>query len=141
MEPHSKGGVSRAWSLPLSERRPSWLQQGGHYFFRLSFLSLLRKSSNAITKLPKAISKPIIPMNIKIISAAAMTPPPLLCIPEDRSLSPGGYHTPVVGSMTGILPYSDRYFNIMNFGVGKVTVLFFNIILTSQSKKKDRKAL
>ena len=53
-------------ALSLSERRPSWLQQGGHYFFRLCSLSLSRKASNAITKLPKAISKPIIPINIKM---------------------------------------------------------------------------
>ena len=69
---HSKGGTSQAGYLPLNERRPSWLRQGGHYFFRLCSLSLSRKASNAITKLPNAISKPIIPINIKMIFAAVM---------------------------------------------------------------------
>ncbi len=32
-KPHSKGGASQVGYLPLSERRPSWLQQGEHYFF------------------------------------------------------------------------------------------------------------
>ncbi len=78
------GAPLQRWSfpseqLPLSERRPSWLQQGGHYFFRLCSLSLSRKASNAITKLPKAISKPIIPININMISAAVIcaTSPPM----------------------------------------------------------------
>ena len=44
----------------------------GWVFFRLCSLSLSRNASNAITKLPKAISKPIIPINIKMISAAAI---------------------------------------------------------------------
>ena len=78
-ETHSKGGVSQAGYLPLSERCPSWSQQGGHYFFRLCSLSLSRKASNAITKLPKAISKPIIPININMISASVIgaTSPPM----------------------------------------------------------------
>lgn len=68
MEPTPKGGVSQAWSLPLSERRPSCLRQGGHYFFRLWSLSLSRKASNATIKLPKDISKANIPMKIETIS-------------------------------------------------------------------------
>ena len=44
--------------LPLTERCPFRLQTGWAFYFSLFLLS--RKVSNAITKLPKAISKPII---------------------------------------------------------------------------------
>ena len=45
-------------------------RQDRHFYFRLFLLS--RKVSNATMKLPKAIIKPIIPINIIIISAAVM---------------------------------------------------------------------
>ena len=62
---------------------PSWLNvltdtaypvcwQDRHFYFFLLFL-LSRKVRNATIKLPKEISKPIIPINIKIISAAVIS--------------------------------------------------------------------
>ena len=43
-------------------------QTGGALFFRLFFLSLSRKASNATIKLPKDISRANIPMKIEMIS-------------------------------------------------------------------------
>ena len=110
MEPHSKGGVSRGGILPLSERRPSWFEQGGHYFFRLWSLSLSRKASNAITKLPKAISKPITPMNIKMISAAVIGATSLPMYSGKPVIGSGGYH-PCHGFHEWILSQCNRNFN------------------------------
>ena len=114
MEPHSKGGVSRGGILPLRERRPSWFEQGGHYFFRLWSLSLSRKASNAITKLPKATSRLIIPMNIKMISAAVIDATSLPMYSGKPVIGSGGYH-PCHGFHIGILPQSDRNFNQILF--------------------------
>ena len=107
--------------LPLSERRPSWLRQGGHYFFRLCSLSLSRKASNAITKLPKEISKPIIPINIKMISAAVIGATSLPMYSGKPVIGSGGYH-PCHGFHIGILPQSDRNFNqiIFSWNIWKV---------------------
>ena len=96
--------------LPLSERCPSWLRQSGHYFFRLCSLSLSRKASNAITKLPKAISKPIIPINIKMISAAVIGVTSLPMYSGKPVIGPGGYH-PCHGFHIGILSQFDKNFN------------------------------
>ncbi len=52
----------------LREAPLLWARQGRHYFFRLFFLSLSRKASNATIKLPKDISKANIPMKIEVIS-------------------------------------------------------------------------
>ena len=111
---HSKGGASQAGYLPLNERRPSWLRQGGHYFFRLCSLSLSRKASNAITKLPKAISKSIIPINIKMISAAVIGATSLPMYSGNPVIGSGGYH-PCHGFHIGILPQSYRNFNQILF--------------------------
>ena len=46
-------------------------RQERHFYFFLFLLS--RKARNAITKLPKDISKPIIPINVNMISAAVIT--------------------------------------------------------------------
>jgi hypothetical protein len=68
--------------LPLKMRGAhSVCRRGGHYFLCLFLLS--RKASNAMTKLPKDISKPIIPINIKMISAALMCITSFLCIPAN----------------------------------------------------------
>lgn len=48
-----------------------WARQDRHFYFFLLFL-LSRKVRNATTRLPKEISKPIIPINIKMISAAVI---------------------------------------------------------------------
>ena len=61
-----KGGVSKTGLYPLTQRRPSWCKQGGHFYFLLFLLS--RQTSNATIKLPKDISKANIPMKIEIIS-------------------------------------------------------------------------
>ena len=61
--PTPKGRVSKPSMFLLIKRRPSWCQQGGHFYLRLFLLS--RKASDAITKLPKAISKASIPMKIE----------------------------------------------------------------------------
>ena len=45
-----------------------WFRQERHYFFRLFFLSLSRKASNATIKLPKDISRANIPIKIEMIS-------------------------------------------------------------------------
>ena len=90
------------------------MRQGGHYFFRLCSLSLSRKASNAITKLPKAISKPIIPINIKMISAAVIGATSLPMYSGKPVIGPGGYH-PCHGFHTGILPQFDRNFNQILF--------------------------
>nr|DAX31450.1 MAG TPA: hypothetical protein [Caudoviricetes sp.] len=42
------------------------MRQSRHFYFRLFLLS--RKASNAITKLPKDISRANIPMKIEMIS-------------------------------------------------------------------------
>ncbi len=127
-------------ALPLSERRPSWFEQGGHYFFRLCSLSLSRKASNAITKLPKAISKPIIPINIKMISAAVIGATSLPMYSGKPVIGSGGYH-PCHGFHRWILPQFDRHFNYTHFEVIKVRALFFNIILTSRGKKEGQKPI
>ena len=70
-------------------------RQERHFYFFLFLLS--RKARNAITKLPKDISKPIIPININMISAAVITthlPSYVLQLP---GISSGGYH-PVMGT-------------------------------------------
>ncbi len=112
------------------------MQQGGHYFFRLWSLSLSRKASNAITKLPKAISKPITPMNIKMISAAVIGATSLPMYSGKPVIGSGGYH-PCHGFHEWILPH----FNRIHSGVGKVAGSIFNIILTSQRYKRDWKTL
>ena len=64
------------WMLPdlaLLLRAPPilWPRQDRHFYFFLLFL-LSRKVRNATIRLPKEISKPIIPIKIKIISAAVI---------------------------------------------------------------------
>ena len=86
------------------------MQQGGHYFFRLWSLSLSRKASNAITKLPKAISKPITPMNIKMISAAVIGATSLPMYSGKPVIGSGGYH-PCHGFHEWILSQYDANFN------------------------------
>ncbi len=121
--------------LPLSERRPSWSQQGGHYFFRLCSLSLSRKASNAITKLPKAISKPIIPINIKMISAAVIDATSLPMYSGKPVIGSGGYH-PCHGFHIGILPQFDRNFNQILFSWNMWKGLIFSISYQSHGDRK-----
>ncbi len=79
----------------MSLRTPPilWSRQDRHFYFRLFLLS--RKASNAITKLPKAISKANMPMKIERISKAVIcaTSPPTYYVrfvfPVNRSLSVG----------------------------------------------------
>ena len=122
--------------LPLSERRPSWLRQGGHYFFRLYSLSLSRKASNAITKLPKAISKPIIPINIKMISAAVIGATSLPMYSGMPVVGSGGYH-PCHGFHMGILPQFDRNFNQILFSWNMWKV-FQNQSQNNLTEQKER---
>ena len=122
--------------LPLSERRPSWSQQGGHYFFRLCSLSLSRKASNAITKLPKAISKPIIPINIKMISAAVIDATSLPMYSGKPVIGSGGYH-PCHGFHIEILPQFDRNFNQILFSWNMWKV-FQNQSQNNLTKEKER---
>ena len=135
------GAPLQRWSfpseqLPLSERRPSWLQQGGHYFFRLCSLSLSRKASNAITKLPKAISKPIIPINIKMISAAVIGATSLPMYSGKPVIGSGGYH-PCHGFHIGILPQFDRNFNQILFSWNMWKV-FQNQSQNNLTREKER---
>ena len=130
---HSKGGASQAGYLPLNERRPSWLRQGGHYFFRLCSLSLSRKASNAITKLPKAISKPIIPINIKMISAAVIGATSLPMYSGKPVIGSGGYH-PCHGFHIGPLStYSNQI--LFSWNIWKVVQ---NQSQNNLTKKKER---
>ena len=126
-------------ALPLSERRPSWCEQGGHYFFRLWSLSLSRKASNAITKLPKAINKPITPMNIKMISAAVIGATSLPMYSGKPVIGSGGYH-PCHGFHEGILPQSDRNFNNALLASNKSTDLIFKCHIGVTNKTKRLKS-
>lgn len=71
---HSKSGCSQArcYCTLTSAALPVG-RQVRHFYFLLLFLLLSRKVRNAITNVPKDISKPIIPMNIKMISAHVIT--------------------------------------------------------------------
>ena len=82
--------------------------------FRKWSLSLSRKASNAITKLPKAISKLIIPINIKMISAAVIGATSLPMYSGKPVIGSGGYH-PCHGFHIEILPQFDRNFNQILF--------------------------
>ncbi len=65
------------WMLPrmvfnvLTDTASPVCRQERHFYFFLLFL-LSRKVRHATIKLPKEISKPIIPINIKMISAAVI---------------------------------------------------------------------
>ncbi len=97
---------------------------GIFYFFLLFLLS--RKVRNATIKLPKDTSKPIIPMNIKIISAAVMIRTSLPMYSGKPVIGSGGYR-PCHGhfSIAGILPQFDRNFNQNHFLWNKWKVLNF----------------
>ena len=127
-------------ALPLSERRPSWCEQGGHYFFRLWSLSLSRKASNAITKLPKAINKPITPMNIKMISAAVIGATSLPMYSGKPVIGSGGYH-PCHGFHEWILPQYNRNFNSAILEGNKSTNLIFECHISVTKKIKIPEAL
>lgn len=73
------------WTPPLL-----WTRQERHYF--LCLFLLLRKASNAITKLPKAISKANIPMKIEIISKAVISATSSYVFRQAGDKS-GGYHS------------------------------------------------
>ena len=126
--------------LPLRERRPSWLQQGGHYFFRLWSLSLSRKASNAITKLPKVISKPITPMNIIMISAAVIGATSLPMYSGKPVIGSGGYH-PCHGFHEWILPQYDRNFNSGLLAGNKSTNLISECHISVTEKAKMTEVL
>ncbi|MCM1172053.1 MAG: hypothetical protein NC393_07985 [Clostridium sp.] len=100
-------GIGKAptpkWMLPKRLFCPYghcliWCRQVRHFYFFLLFL-LSRKVRNATIKLPKEISKPIIPMNIKIISAAVILRTSLpMYSQQARAIGSGGYH-PVMGTL------------------------------------------
>ena len=116
------------------------MQQGGHYFFRLWSLSLSRKASNAITKLPKAISKPITPMNIKMISAAVIGATSLPMYSGKPVIGSGGYH-PCHGFHEWILPQYNRNFNSAILEGNKSTNLIFECHISVTKKIKIPEAL
>ena len=116
------------------------MQQGGHYFFRLCSLSLSRKASNAITKLPKAISKPIIPINIKMISAAVIGATSLPMYSGKPVIGSGGYH-PCHGFHEWILPQYNRNFNSAILEGNKSTNLIFECHISVTKKIKIPEAL
>lgn len=94
------------WMLLARSKRPHGhrLSCGsdriGIFMFTYLFL-LSRKVSNVTIKLPKEINNPIIPINIKIISAAVMNITSLLCISASRFLK------------AGRLPPCQGYFSII----------------------------
>jgi hypothetical protein len=101
----SKGDLSlRTLPILLADRI-------GNFYLCL-FLFLSRKVSNAIIKLPKDISKPIIPINIKMISAVVICTTSLLMYSGEPVIKLGrlppchGYF-----SVVEILTYSNRNFN------------------------------
>lgn len=116
------------------------MQQGGHYFFRLWSLSLSRKASNAITKLPKAISKPITPMNIKMISAAVIGATSLPMYSGKPVIGSGGYH-PCHGFHEWILPQYNRNFNSAILEGNKSTNLISECHISVTKKIKIPEAL
>ena len=67
---HSKVDAPERVFSPYGLASPVGRQER-HFYFFLFLLS--RKARNVITKLPKDISKPIIPININMISAAFIT--------------------------------------------------------------------
>ena len=56
----------------LTDIASSVCRQVRHFYFFLSFLSLVRKARNAIIMLPKVANNVSIPMNIEIISNAVI---------------------------------------------------------------------
>ena len=79
--------------------------QGRLIYFRLFLLS--RKASNAITKLPKAISKANIPMKIEMISKAVIcATSPLMYSGEPGMKFWEVYHLATRLFLSDILPYS-----------------------------------
>ncbi len=131
--------------LPLSERRPFWYEQGGHYFLCLCSLSLSRKASNAVTKLPKAISKLIIPINIKMISASVISAPPFqrtmyVLYSGTPVNSLGGCH-PCHGFHEWILSQRNRNFNNFHFENNENTDLISECHINIMKKIKILKPL
>ena len=89
------------WMLPrrlnvLTDTAYPVCRQDRHFYFRFFFL-LLRKASNAITRLPKAHNNVSMPRKIERISKAVIGATSLPSIPASRSLVLGGYH-PVMGT-------------------------------------------
>lgn len=135
--------VDASQVVEMSLRTPPSLladRLGIFYFFLLFLLS--RKVRNVTIKLPKDISKPIIPMNIKIISAAVMI----------RTSLPMYSGEPVIGS-GGCRP-CHRCFSVLRFyhspaGIS-IRILIrgiygrasnINLKTISRRKTKDQKAL
>ena len=116
--------LSATLCYPLDRtRRPSW------------FLS--RKAGNAITKLPKAISKPIPPMNIKMISAAVIGAASLSMYSGKPVIGSGGYQ-PCHGSHEWILPQYDRNFNSTLLSGNESTGLIFECHISATEKIKHQ---
>ena len=67
-----------------------------------------------MTKLPRAISKPIIPINIMMISVAVIGATSLPMYSGKPVISSGGYH-PCHGFHSDILTHLDRNFNQILF--------------------------
>ena len=94
--PYSKDGFSQMMTLLLWVLPILWIRQDGHFYFFLPFL-LSKKVRNATIKLPKEISKPIIPININMISAAVISRTSLPMYSGEPVIGSGGYH-PVMGT-------------------------------------------
>ena len=94
--PHSKGGFSQMMTLLLRASPILWIRQDRHFYFFFLFL-LSRKVRNATIRLPKEISKPIIPINIKMISASVISCTSLPMYSGEPVIGSGGCH-PVMGT-------------------------------------------
>ncbi len=104
-----------------------WIRQDRHFYFFLLFL-LSRKVRNATIKLPKEISKPIIPININTISAAVISRTSLptyyvrFVLPVNRSLAREATTLSWVLSVIWILLQSHRNFNQILFFIELLTL-------------------
>jgi len=107
---HSKVDASRTGLNVLTDTAYPVGRQDRHFYFRL-FL-LLRKASNAITKLPKAISRANIPMKIEMISKAVICATSLLMYSGKPVIK-----CREISTLSWALSYGFRHVNNISFSL------------------------
>lgn len=117
---HSKGGCSRIGLYALTGSAYPVCRQDRHLYFFLLFL-LSKKVRNATIKLPKEIRRLIIPINIKIISAAVILRTSLPMYSGEPVIKLGRL-PPLswVLSVAWILPYFCIIFNTIRYEIASL---------------------
>ena len=119
--------------------RKNRIRQDRHFYFFLLFL-LSKKVRNATIRLPKEISKPIIPININMISAAVISRTSLPMYSGEPVIGLGGYH-PVMGTFRNLdftTVWQEFQSDFLFYGIcGKRFKI--NLKTISRSKRKDWK--